>query len=111
MAIGAVNSATSMPPSAGPEISAMASTPALAVGLQQMFAAHEVGDEDVIGQLEQHGRDAGDGRDQIEERHRQQVPVRRRGNGQQRGGADEVAADEDRSPTMAIDPPAGEPCE
>ena len=51
IAIGAVSHATSAPPSAGPEISAIGvDRLALAVGVEQLLAADEIGDEDVIGQ-------------------------------------------------------------
>ena len=46
---------------------------ALAVGIEQALARHEVGDEDVVGEIEEHGANAGDGGDRVEDGQRQHV--------------------------------------
>jgi hypothetical protein len=64
----------------------------------------------VIGQLEQHRRGAGDHRDGVEQRQRDDVPPRGRGDRRQRDAADHVRADKDRTPAMSIDEAAPHPC-
>jgi hypothetical protein len=59
IATGAVSHATSAPPSAGPEISATASTASrLPFAIEQALGRDEPGDEHVVGESVEHRRDA-----------------------------------------------------
>ena len=84
---------------------------ALAVGVEEPLAGDEVGDEHVVGEVIQHGRDAGDDGDGIQQGQRDATRKRRDGNRQQRDGAHEVGADHQRPAAVAIDDAAAEPRE
>ena len=83
----------------------------LAVGVEQALPPDEVGDEHVVGQVVQHGRDAGDDGDRVEQRQREAAREGRERNRQQRHRAHEVGADHQRPPATAVDEAAAEPRE
>ena len=79
IANGAVSHATSAPPSAGPEISAIASTASrLPLASSSRLRPDEVGDEHMVGQLVEHGGEAGDHGDRVQQRQRQHADRTRR---------------------------------
>ena len=79
---------------------------ALAVRVEQAFPADEVGDVDVVGELEQHARDAGDRGDGEQQRQRQHPGPCGERNRRERAGADQVGADQHRPAAVPVDPAA-----
>ncbi len=82
---------------------------ALAVRVEQPLARHEVGDEHVVGEIEQHRADAGDRRDRIQDRQRQHMAQGGERDGRERHRADQVGRDQQRAAAMAVDPAARDP--